>query len=344
MSVYSWTQWLAILLTMVNDAAPYSRRTFLGCGLAAAIPGCADWWPRDERTRAEDQGSDWLVAQQGADGGFGSIPATALAVLGLRSLDRAPRVVDRAIEHLANATAGSLDSPRAVAMAMVAMTGAHPSIGKLAEWLKDQQRTGPAWLTHADRGALFGDHGAGDLEVTRWGMQALVEAGTSPDDVAYREGRRFLLSCRTRRGSFRESAVDPDRNKGATPDSGYGSPTCDAVLGLRATGGGSVEVEEAVKWLRSRFRVDENPGVGLVRWRSFARTSRFHWRAGVAQVFASRTDGPSRWGDKLAAQLIREQQPDGSWAVYGAPGAEEADPRVSTALALVALGFSPRHR
>lgn len=315
----------------------------------------------------EERGVAWLVGRQSGDGGFRSEvygllrPGASLTGLCMLALAGAPGVpvetLSRGLGFLVavRGPQGALglgevpDYPvYATSMAVSALArthapGWHDTAELMVGWLLSQQLRGPQWGEHPSRGGFpMGaasqrvppNAGHVDLSMTRRAVQALRAYGVADDHPAWDEARRFVLGCRTADGGFRYSPGEAGVNKGATPESSYGTATADGVLALRAIGGAGAAVDAGVRWLANAYRTDVNPGVGG----PFARygpAMRFYWRAAVAEVFAG-GGGPAGWAGPMRAALASEQRPDGSWRNASAEQKED-DPLVATALALVAL-------
>ncbi|MBX2800142.1 MAG: terpene cyclase/mutase family protein [Myxococcales bacterium] len=356
-----------------SNSVALTRRTLLGS--LAASSGCGWFFPKSEKQRSLDEGVAWLLAQQQEDGGFKSSvygfmrpghSLTPLALLALHACGVNTAATDRALAFVVRSidTDGALglltvpDYPMyATSMAIQALSRFTPAgweqpAERMARWVRSQQLTGEAWRSHPSRGGFpMGartprtppDAGHVDLSMTRRALQALAALDASAADPALEEGRRFVQRCSAGDGAFLYSPGEPALNKGRDPEAGYGTPTCDAVLSLLATGGAQDLLEGGVAWLSRRFRVDENPAVGATAMRRFARAMRFYWRASVAEVFRATSAGPARWQDHLAVALVDEQRPDGSWA-NSLPDQKEDDPVVCTSLALTALATSTGFR
>ncbi len=372
MSVYSTGSRMASRTRLRNPGAAWSRRSFLVCAGAAA---CRSFWPADARTTARREAIGALLDMQHPDGAWRGTRGphrrghrlTGLALLALAGLPEVPAAaLQRGLSFLTKAgTAGALglgepaDHPTVATALAVRAHAAHAPAGwadtvaPWVAWLRAQQLVGAAWNTHRDLGGFSTGHagpptpdGAAprvDLSATRQALTALRAAGALDGTSATAAAaKRYVLRCHTEDGSFRHSLGPPSVNLGPRPDAGYGTATCDAVLALHACGA-SAEAASGLEWLSTRFRVDENPGVGVTAWPGWGAAMRFAWRAAASEAFAAFDAGPWRWGDRMAKALLEEQLPGGGWVNAGALAAEDQPP-YCTALGLRALRLAPEHK
>jgi squalene-hopene/tetraprenyl-beta-curcumene cyclase len=206
-----------------------------------------------------------------------------------------------------------------------------------------------------------------DLSSTLFALSALRIAGAPADDPVIQKALSFVERCQNfprseaerdpafDDGGFFFSPVEPTRNKagqagtdrlGRVRFHSYGSATADGLRALLRSGVSpqSPRVAAAKRWLERHFSVGANPGV-FESGREVERNSTyFYYCWSFAHAFRAlgvdtvATDsGPVHWPSALAAELIRRQCRDGTWAnPYSA--SKEDDPLVATALAAGALG------
>lgn len=206
-----------------------------------------------------------------------------------------------------------------------------------------------------------------DLSSTLFAVGAIRIAGAGVDDPAILKALAFIRTCqnfpedgrdadpRFDDGGFFLSPVDPARNKageagtdrrGRARHRSYGSASADGLRALLRCGlpPGHPRVEAARLWLERHFSATANPGA-FEPIRAIERESTFFYYAwSVAHAFRSlglgtiATDaGPIAWADALAAEMIRLQRPDGTWA-NRFTASKEDDPLVATSFAVGALG------
>jgi hypothetical protein len=347
-----------------------TRRSLLhGLSATTMLVGCGVSW-RSVAEASLTRGLAALWAMQGPDGAFRSTvygllgQGWSLTPFALLSALRTGRVLDldgagRALGWMAHGTRdgalgladGVPDYPcYATAMALECHVRIRPSgwkeaAGAHAKWLRSLQLTrASGWADHPAQGGFrMGSNdvprpphpGHVDLSMTRRVVEALMAAGMPASDPAVTEAVDFARRCRTPLGGFEYTATDSALNKGPTVgDPGYGSATADGVLLLYAAGR-RYELERSVLRLRQQHRRDLNPGVEAGKVPVFATAMRGYYRASAARVFALR-DGPVGWQRALAASIVAEQFPDGSWK--NQDGAQKEDePIIATGFALVAL-------
>ena len=204
-----------------------------------------------------------------------------------------------------------------------------------------------------------------NISVTRYVLEALAregkagregEAPAEPGGVGGREsgigkaiesGREFVLRCRRPDGGFVFTCEPASlSNKAAYADEAlkeprsYGTATCDGILALVACGleANDEHVAEAIDWLVKQPSLELVPGFeGLPPEAGWQRGLRYYYYACLARVlphFPAGEVAPRRAA--LAAQLVKLQAKDGSWA-NESDRMRENDPLIATALATAAL-------
>lgn len=193
-----------------------------------------------------------------------------------------------------------------------------------------------------------------NLSATLFALDALKAAGVKDKDVfakalAFVRNRQnfipadspVMLPPEYGDGGFHFIYDDPVRNKasGIVPRASsrdafnsYGSAAADGLRALRLAG----ETDEdriggAEKWLKANFRADKHPGKYFPAYEGSRDAVYFYYAASVSKAWDDREAK-----SKLAAELIKRQQPDGSWS-NSLNLVREDDPLVATAHAVIAL-------
>lgn len=195
-----------------------------------------------------------------------------------------------------------------------------------------------------------------DLSNTHYLTEALEATGNAPDDPAVQRALAFISRCQnleTEHNNTKFAALNPDGGFYYTP-AGEGSSPAGKTAGggLRSYGSMSYaglksmiyaglepddpRVKAAVEWARQNYSLTENPGLGDAGLYYYYQ---LFSKALAATKMAELTDAEGKahdWRRELAAELIRRQQPNGSWINSNRQWLE-ADPNLVTAYALLAL-------
>jgi hypothetical protein len=221
-------------------------------------------------------------------------------------------------------------------------------------------------------GLMPSPHTESNLSATATALDAVRAAQCMPNDSVVSRALLFVQRCQNFSAVFSPKMEppspepefddggfffihgDPHRNKAGiagSDDTGrqrfrsYGSMTADGLRCLLACGLplAHPRVQAALNWLGRHFTVTHHPG-RFPRERAAVQAAVFFYycwslaealrAAGVAEL--ETPAGPVRWADELTAELLRRQNPDGSW-INHAVEVREDDPIVATALALGAL-------
>ena len=189
-------------------------------------------------------------------------------------------------------------------------------------------------------------------------MEALRAAGCSASDPLFGKALTFVYRCQNFAedpdpvfddGGFFFMDGDPWRNKagvlgtdrtGRQRYASYASMTADGLRMLLACGVSSrdARVIAAWRWLEQNFSVSVHPG-RFAPGRALLRASSYYYYCwSLARTLAAcgaATETPGRM-TALAEELLRRQQPNGSW-VNPAVEVREEDPLVATPFAAEAL-------
>jgi squalene-hopene/tetraprenyl-beta-curcumene cyclase len=355
---------------------------------------------------ALDRGLAYLLASQGSDGswmrgaavtptaqspreGAASVAVTSLALKAIAqapatterraALDRALRFVTGSLEAgggFDGLAAGGIGNYVASAVVMgLATAGRTEHADRLAEgvaWLREHQwdqSEGVAPSQDWFGGAGYGRHGRPDLSNTQFMLDALQEAGVSPDDPAIQRALVFVSRTQNlpatnpapwaQQGSgdggfaytpanggesFASEAAGEGRYGEIHPEGAprslrsYGSMTYAGFKSLLYAGLTSDDprVRAAFEWIRKHWTFDENPGLGL-------QGHYYYLHAMARALLAAQqpeietADGVKRnWREELVAALASRQRDDGSW-LNEADRWEEGRPELVTVYAVLAL-------
>ena len=330
-----------------------------------------------------DRGLDFLRAAA-SGGNFVDPGLTALAAAtfqmrpgGAREAD--DEFVDGMLEFVAGfqkESGGIYDKAVAnytTSCAVMALAGADDSkysevIAKAVAFLKSLQ-TESGGIGYSDR-----NPGEPDLSNTQFAIEALRRAGVKADDPVVSETLKFLQSVQNRsesndtRYKLEDGTIvavmddggafyKPGESKAGTEDlpdgrvglRSYGSMTyallkCYLLAGLDKD---DPRVAAAVKWIRTHFTLEENPGFqnpdepnaslqGLYYY-YFTLAKALHL-LGIEKV--EDADGIEHdWKTELRSKLLSLQREDGSWLNEESERWMEGNPVLATSYALAAFSY-----
>jgi squalene-hopene/tetraprenyl-beta-curcumene cyclase len=240
--------------------------------------------------------------------------------------------------------------------------GQYGELIKNAEkFLKDNQWTeaqGQDKSSPSYGGAGYGKHKRPDLSNTNFLIDALRAAGAGPDDEAMKKALVFVSRCQnleSEHNTLPFAAKNPDGGfyytptaggtsmAGKTPDGGlrsYGSMT---YAGLKSMIHAGVDrddprVKAAVKWIRQHYDLSANPGMGdsglYYYYHLFAKALDAVGR----DTFVDAAGNEHDWRAELAREMLKRQQPDGSWVNKDSRWLE-GEPSLVTGYVLLALSY-----
>jgi squalene-hopene/tetraprenyl-beta-curcumene cyclase len=207
-------------------------------------------------------------------------------------------------------------------------------------------------------GGGYGRHKRPDLSNTSFLIDALKAAGNGPDDEAMKKALVFVSRCQNLESEHNTTpfaAKNPDGGfyytpaaggesfAGKTPEGGlrsYGSMTYAGLKSMIYAGVGPDDprVKAAFSWIQKHYDVTVNPNMG---------TSGLYY---YYQVFAKTLDAMKvdkirdangaehDWRQELTAELLKRQQPDGSWVNKDTRWLE-GEAGLVTGYALLALSY-----
>ena len=353
--------------------------------------------------KAVRNGLSWLAATQSRNGswfeGKDVIPtdqppkqaeaAAAVTALGLKAFAQAPNLVtdattrDKALDYLRNAierkgfdglnTAGLGNYvTSAVVMGLAAVGSDTGTMLAGVDWLKSNQWDGQDGLRSQQDwygGAGYGNRGRPDLSNTQMMLDALYDAGVSPEEPNVQRALVFLTRTQNLKATNPAAWAQAGNNDGGfiyTPANdgesmasqfvgegrygekmptgeprslrSYGSMTYAGFKSLLYAGldADDPRVKAALDWASRHWTFKENPGVGQQGYYYYIHAMARALRAsGLNEI----TDGDGvkhNWRDELIAALVDRQLPDGSW-VNPEDRWEEGRPELATIYATLAL-------
>ena len=203
-----------------------------------------------------------------------------------------------------------------------------------------------------------GQNSRPDLSNTAFLIEALRAAGNGPDDEAVKKALVFVSRCQnleTEHNTTQFSAKNPDGGFYYTPAGGgssqagttengglqaYASMTYAGLKSMIYAGltPEDPRVKAAVEWLGKNYTLESNPGLGDAGLYYFYDTFAKALDATKQDTFVDAQGVAHHWRDELAKELIRRQQPDGSWVNQNSRWLE-GDPNLVTGFALLALSY-----
>lgn len=215
-------------------------------------------------------------------------------------------------------------------------------------------------------GAGYGSSGRPDLSNTQLMLEALYDAGVSPDEPAVQRALAFVTRTQNLSATNPADWAGDDGGFAYTPANGGESMASEAAgegrggellpagaaRRLRSYGSMSyagfksllyaglspedVRVRAVFDWIRRHYTFQENPGLGQQGLFYYLHAAARALRVGQ-QVHISPVDGAARnWREDLVAAVIERQRPDGTWRNDTGRWLE-ADPALATAYAVLAL-------
>jgi squalene-hopene/tetraprenyl-beta-curcumene cyclase len=241
-------------------------------------------------------------------------------------------------------------------------------IGNAEKFLKANQWTeaqGQDLSSPSYGGAGYGKHKRPDLSNTQFLVDALHAAGDGPNDEAMKKALIFVSRCQNLEsqhnplpfpaknpdgGFYYTSAAGGESQAGKTPDGGlrsYGSMTYAGLKSMIYAGVGPDDprVKAAVKWIQRHYDFSANPGMeqGDPGMRDAGLYYYYHTAAKALDAAGMKevVDASGRrhdWRSDLTAELLRRQQPDGSWVNKNSRWME-GEPSLVTGYVLLALSY-----
>jgi squalene-hopene/tetraprenyl-beta-curcumene cyclase len=215
-------------------------------------------------------------------------------------------------------------------------------------------------------GAGYGNHGRPDLSNTQTMLDALYEAGLSPDDPAVQRALTFVSRAQNLQATNKAAWAGNDGGFVYTPANGgesmasraagegrrgeeipagqprslrsYGSMTYAGFKSMLYAGlsPDDVRVRAAFDWIRHHWTFDENPGLGPQGLYYYYHTMSRALRAAQQDVITDADGTAHNWREELIAAIVARQREDGSW-VNSNDRWLEGQPVMATIFAVLAL-------
>jgi squalene-hopene/tetraprenyl-beta-curcumene cyclase len=237
------------------------------------------------------------------------------------------------------------------------------------EWLKAAQWDGTEGLAIRQDwygGAGYGKHGRPDLSNTQTMLDAMYDAGMSPDEPAMQRALTFLSRAQNLESvnsapwsgndggfvytpanggeSMASEAAGEGRYGEHIPEGNprslrsYGSMTYAGFKSMLYAGlsADDARVRAAFDWMRRNWTLDENPGLGAQGLYYYYHTLSRALTVSQQKQIIDAAGVTHNWREELIDALVQRQQTDGHWA-NSAERWLEAEPPLATVYALLAL-------
>ncbi|MHC4416338.1 MAG: prenyltransferase/squalene oxidase repeat-containing protein [Planctomycetota bacterium] len=354
----------------------------------------------DRARQAITEGLAYLASRQGADGGWltevrmaptdrpdrPSPIAVAVTALAIKAhiqvrpeitaepefhnavhFVRSARRADGSFEG--GALANYVTSAVVMALASIDRHDFHDELEDACRWLvinqwDQSEGLGPRqdWFG----GAGYGERGRPDVSNTQSMLDALHEAGMSPDEPAVQRALAFVSRAQNLRNANKADWAGNDGGFVYTPANGgesfaseaagegrygklvpagqprslrsYGSMTYAGFKSMLYAGlsPDDERVRAAFDWIRHHWTFDENPGLGPQGLYYYYHTMARALRAGQQHVITDVDDVSHNWRQELIDALVARQRDDGSWK-NAAERWLEGEPVMATIFAVLAL-------
>ena len=207
-------------------------------------------------------------------------------------------------------------------------------------------------------GTGYGGSTRPDLSNTAFMLDALKATGAGEDDEAIQKALVFVSRCQNLESQYNTTPYAAKVNDGGfyytpvlesrdsertTADGGLASYGAMSYAGFKSMLYAGVDkddprVKAATEWIRKHYSVTEHPGQGnaglYYYYHTFAKAL-----DALGQDYLVDADGVKHdWRKELAEELIKRQQPDGSWANEN-QRFMEGDANLATSFALLALDY-----
>jgi squalene-hopene/tetraprenyl-beta-curcumene cyclase len=387
------------------DPPPLSQQVVLPvppefriAGEAGRVPVSADHFARARK--AIDEGLAYLRSTQGPTGGWltevrtgptdqpdqPSPIAVAVTALALKAMiQRDAEVADTVLFHLAlkfvrsaqrddgayegGALTNYVTSMVVMALASIDRHDFHDELKDATVWLQTNQWDQTEGLSPRQDwfgGAGYGNRERPDLSNTQTMLDALYEAGMSPDEPAVQRALSFVSRAQNLRATNKADWAGTDGGFVYTPSNGGESMASEAAgegrsgrevaagqpRSLRSYGSmtyagfksmfyaglspDDLRVRAAFDWIRNHWTFDENPGLGQQGLYYYYHTMARALRAAQQDVIKDADGKAHNWREELIYALVSRQRDDGSW-VNSADRWLEGQPVMATIFAVLAL-------
>lgn len=196
-------------------------------------------------------------------------------------------------------------------------------------------------------GIGYGNDLRPDISNLKFSLQALKESGVSKDSDVWEKAIKFIERCQNRSESNDQSWAGNDGGFVYRPGysmaggtKSYGSMTYAGLLSFiyANVDKNDPRVQDAVKWIKNNYTVDENPGMGAQGLYYY-----YHTMSKALTVYGEPMITDSKgiqhnWYEDLAKKLIKLQKTEGYW-INEEDRWMESIPILTTCYALLALSI-----
>jgi hypothetical protein len=204
-----------------------------------------------------------------------------------------------------------------------------------------------------------------DMSNTHLFVEALISAGVPKNDPAVQRALQFITRCQNfedkekgndqpfakkakpeDRGGF-TYRPDPDDPAHGTGDGGLRSLGAMTYAGLKTflyagVGKEDPRVQGAIKWIRSHYTLDENPGEKQAGLYYYYHTFAKAMDALGEEPFKDARGNEHHWRKELFEALKKRQRDDGSFFNKGDKVFGENIPELATAFALLSVSYTKK--
>jgi squalene-hopene/tetraprenyl-beta-curcumene cyclase len=256
-----------------------------------------------------------------------------------------------------------------MALATIDRHDFHDELADASAWLEGNQWDQSEGLSPRQDwfgGAGYGNRGRPDLSNTQTMLDALYEAGMSPDEPAVQRALSFVSRAQNLRATNKAAWAGSDGGFVYTPANGgesmaseaagegrsgravaagqprslrsYGSMTYAGFKSMLYAGlsPDDVRVRAAFDWVRRHWTFDENPGLGQQGLYYYYHTMARALRAAQQDVIEDIDGNAHNWREELIDALVARQRDDGAW-INSADRWLEGEPVMATIFAVLAL-------
>lgn len=314
-----------------------------------------------------DRGLKWFMEQQEKDGSYAHHPG--ITALVATAFMRSPRhyveddgpYMKNAIKYVVSMAKpdGSIydqDLPNYnTSTAIMALTETkNPAykeiIQQAQKFIMGLQFDEDKGYTPEDRsygGIGYGNDLRPDMSNLKYSLEALKESGVPKDADVWEKAIKFIERCQNRSESNDQSWAGNDGGFVYRPGysmaggtKSYGTMTYAGILSFihANVDKNDPRVQDAVKWIKSNYTLDENPNMGAQGLYYYYHTMSKALTVYGEPIITDANGVQHNWYEELARKLIKLQKPEGYW-VNEEDRWMENMPILSTSYAILALSI-----
>lgn len=233
-----------------------------------------------------------------------------------------------------------------MALASLEDPGYHDNIREAVQWLQSNQWVQEQGVSAEQDwfgGAGYGNRGRPDMSNTQLMLDALYDAGLSPDEPAFQKALAFASRAQNLSDTNKSEWAGNDGGFIYTPANGgesfaseaagegrygekfpegdprslrsYGSMTYAGFKSMIYAGlsPDDIRVRAAFDWVRRNFTFEENPGMGLQGLYYYYHTMARALRVAQQNLITDADGEQHNWREELIEAIIERQRKDGSW-------------------------------